>query len=74
MQNTILIIQVIISILLIVSILLQNRSEGMGVLGAGGAGGSHHTKRGFEQFLHQTSITLGIAFIGVSIISVYLGA
>ncbi len=74
MQNTILTIQVIISILLIVSILLQNRSEGMGVLGVGGSGGSHHTKRGFEQFLHQASITLSVAFLGISIISVSLGA
>ncbi len=74
MQNTILTIQVIISILLIVSILLQNRGEGLGVLGAGGMGGSHHTKRGFEQFLHQASITLGVAFLGISIISVSLGA
>lgn len=69
MQHTILIIQAIIAILLIVSILLQSRGEGLGVLGAD-IGGSHHTKRGFEQFLYQASIVLSVAFIGMSVIAV----
>ncbi len=73
MQNTILVIQIIIAVLLVVSILLQSRGEGLGVLGAD-IGGSHHTKRGFEQFLYNASIVLGIAFIGMAMISVSVGA
>jgi len=47
MQNTILVIQIIIAVLLVVSILLQSRGEGLGVLGAD-IGGSHHTNQ-FDQ-------------------------
>jgi len=63
-----LILQVVVSILLIVSILLQSRGEGMGVIG-GGMADSHHTKRGMEKFLFQASVVLSVAFLGLSILS-----
>ncbi len=72
-MQSILIIQAVIAVALIISILLQSRGEGLGVLGAD-IGGSYHTKRGFEKFLLQASIILSIAFIGVAMISVRLGA
>lgn len=73
MEHTILILQASIAVLLIVSILLQSRGEGLGVLGAD-IGGSYHTKRGFERFLLYASIFLSVAFIGVAIIAVRIGA
>lgn len=71
-MQTILIVQAVISVLLVVSILLQSRGEGLGVLGAE-IGGSYHTKRGFEKFLLQASIGLSIAFIVVAMVAVRIG-
>jgi len=69
----ILILQAVISVLLIGSILLQSRGEGLGVLGAD-LGGSYHTKRGLEKFLFQFSVMLGVAFIVISLIAVKFAA
>lgn len=72
-MHAILIIQATIAVLLIVSILMQSKGEGLGVLGAD-LGGSYHTKRGFEKFLSQSSIVLGAAFLVVAIVAVRMGA
>ncbi|MES2930661.1 MAG: preprotein translocase subunit SecG [Patescibacteria group bacterium] len=57
-------IQIILSIILIVTILLQQSSAGMGgVLGGGDTGGLYHTRRGFEKFLFATTIVVGILFV-----------
>ena len=63
------IIQLIVSVLLVVSILLQNR--GSGLSGAfGGDFGGYYTKRGLEKFLFYVSMVLGVIFIGLSIVIV----
>ncbi len=73
MGQIILIALVAIAVLLIVSILLQSRGEGLGVLGAD-IGGSYHTKRGFEQFLFYATIVLAVLFISTALIAVRIGA
>jgi len=54
--------QIVFSVILIVAILLQQSSAGIG----GAMGGSddtfHHTRRGFEKFLFYLSIVCGILF------------
>lgn len=62
--------QAIISVLLIVSILLQSRGSGLGAGIGVDFGGSYHTKRGFEKFLMRSSVVLGALFIVVSIVAV----
>lgn len=65
------IIQLIVSVLLVVSILLQNR--GSGLSGAfGGDFGGYYTKRGLEKFLFYVSMLLGIVFVGLSIVIVVI--
>jgi protein translocase SecG subunit len=66
--------QIAVSILLVVSILLQNRGSSLG--GAFGADqfGSYYTKRGFEKFLLYFSIALAAIFIILGIVNVYLGS
>jgi len=64
-------VQVVISILLIVSILLQNRGSGLGSAFGGDFGG-YYTKRGFEKFLFSFSVVLGAAFLLLSIINTRL--
>jgi len=62
-------IQVIVSILLIISILLQQSEESLG----GAFGGSDSadtvskTRRGADKFLFQASITLAVIFTAISI-------
>ena len=54
--------QIVVSILLIVLILLQERSSGLsGILG-GSEGGFYQTRRGLEKFIFWSTIVLAIAF------------
>ncbi len=56
-------IQIILSIILVVAILFQQSSAGVGgALGGGDGGGLYHTRRGFEKFLFVTTIVVGILF------------
>lgn len=65
------IIQIIVSVLLVISILLQNR--GAGLSGTfGGSMGGYYTKRGFEKFLVYFSIGLSVLFIGLAIANLVL--
>ena len=55
-------VQIIISVLLIFSILLQNRGSGLSATFGGDFGG-FYTKRGIEKFLYIASVVLGTLFI-----------
>jgi preprotein translocase subunit SecG len=71
MQNSALnLVQIIISIVLIATILVQVRGQGGGLFGS--AEGSFRTRRGIEKTLFQFTIALIVVFIGVSIVSVRL--
>lgn len=60
------VLQIVSSILLIVSILLQNRGAGLSA-SFGGDFGGYYTKRGFEKFLFYASVFLGVVFISSAI-------
>jgi len=60
------IIQVIVAVLLMVAILMQNRSAGLGGV-FGGTGGVYMTKRGLEKKLYIVTIILAIIFILLSL-------
>ncbi len=65
------VLQIIVSVLLIAGILLQRSAAGLG----GSFGGSdnidagYHTRRGFEKWLFNATIVIGIAFVVVSFLS-----
>lgn len=63
--------QVVISILLIVVILLQNRGTGLGSA-FGGSGGVYLTKRGLEKKLFIVTIILAVAFFSISFLGIIL--
>jgi protein translocase SecG subunit len=65
-MNWLKILQIIIPILLIISILLQNRGTGLGST-FGGGGGVYLTKRGLEKKLFIATIVLAILFFLVSL-------
>jgi len=71
MQLAFSITQITLSILLIISILLQQRGTVLG--GAvGGAGRVYRSKRGIERVLYLSSIVLAILFVVVALASVIL--
>lgn len=55
-------IQIVVSILLTISILMQNRGSGLSAAFGGDFSG-FYTKRGLERFLFIASIILGAIFI-----------
>ncbi len=64
-------IQIILSIILVVTVLLQQSDAGVGgVLGGGDSGGLHHTRRGFEKFLFVTTIVVGILFVASALLAI----
>jgi protein translocase SecG subunit len=66
-------IQIVISIVLVVVILFQASTAGVGgALGGSDGMQSFHTKRGFEKFLFIATIVLGILFAGLCILAFVL--
>ena len=66
------IIQIVISVLLVVTILVQVRGQGGGLFGS--SEGSFRTRRGIDKSLFQFTVFLVVAFIVVSIQSVRVTA
>lgn len=67
LQNALLYTQIVVCILVVVSVLLQNRAEGLGKM-FGGGGEVFRTKRGFEKFLYYFTISLTILLIVISLL------
>lgn len=63
--------QIIISILLIVAILLQQRGEGLSAV-FGGGGGAYRTRRGVEKSLFTATIILAILFLATALLGIVL--
>ena len=68
-------VQIILSVVLVLSIILQQSSSGLGgALGGGDGGSVHHTRRGFEKFLFYLSIVCGVLFALFALLSIVLQA
>lgn len=63
------ILQIIIAVLLIVSILLQQRGTGLSSA-FGGEGGIYRTKRGLEKYLHIFTIILAAVFLITALLNI----
>ncbi len=74
-MRPLLIAQAVVSVLLIVTILLQQRGSdtGTGLSVGGDFSGGYYTKRGLEKFLYKASIVLGAVFLLLSILNTRLG-
>jgi len=60
--KALIILQVVISLLLSFSILVQQRGAGLGSLAGGSSSGFQSERRGAEKVLHRITIFLGVAF------------
>ncbi len=65
-RNILLIALIINTVLLSLSILFQNRAEGLGTV-FGGGGEVFRTKRGMEKFLYNATIVLAITFAALAL-------
>lgn len=66
MQTFLMVLQVVISVLLSLVILAQNRGSGLSAT-FGGTGGFHASKRGAERVLSTATIVLAVLFVTNSI-------
>jgi protein translocase SecG subunit len=71
MQTTLMFTQVILSILLVLAILTQNRGTGLSAT-FGGSGGFYTSKRGAEKFLANATIVLAVLFLANSIAFLFI--
>lgn len=69
MKTSILIAQIIISILLIVFILLQQRGTALGSAFGGGGEGFYATRRGVQKKIFWAAIIFGILFILLALLN-----
>ncbi len=71
MHNLLTIAQVVISVLLIVFILLQEKGVGLGAA-FGGGGEFYRSKRGIDKFLFYGTFALTFLFIGCAIATLFV--
>ena len=64
--------QIILSVALIVAILLQSKSGGLGSMFGGDMSGQYKTRRGLEKTLFQVTIGLAAAFLLVAVVNAFL--
>ena len=64
--------QIFIAVLLVITVLLQVRGQGGGLLGSGES--TFRVRRGLDKTLFQLTIILSILFVIMSIISVKFGS
>ncbi|MBI2123791.1 MAG: preprotein translocase subunit SecG [Candidatus Wildermuthbacteria bacterium] len=67
MNSYLLYVQIAIAVLLVSSILLQQRGTALGSSFGGGEGTFFATRRGIQQKLYVATIILGILFIALSL-------
>lgn len=71
MKNFLPIFQIVISILLIATILLQQRGTALGSA-FGGEGGFYATRRGLQKKIFISSIVLGVLFVVFAFLNLLL--
>ena len=64
--------QIVVSAILIVLILLQERSSGLSGIFGGETGGFYQTRRGFEKSIFVSTIVLGIVFVMLAVAQILI--
>lgn len=73
MKTALTIVQIIVSVLFIISVLVQNRSSGFSSAIGGQAGATvQTTKRGAEKIVSQASVVLAVLFVLISLAFVFV--
>ena len=72
MQTYLPVIQIVVSILIVVLILLQERSAGLSGLMGGEGGGFYQTRRGLEQVIFIATICLIVIFVVLAVLQLVI--
>jgi preprotein translocase subunit SecG len=73
MEKILPILQIVISVLLVVVILLQQKGTGLSVTFGGFGGGEHYrSRRGIEKFLFAATIVLAVLMVAVSLANAFV--
>lgn len=64
--------QIVVAVLLVASILLQQRGTALGSAFGGGGGGAYSTRRGIQKKLYWATIVFGVIFIGLALLRLVL--
>lgn len=64
-------IQVLVAVVLVVLILLQERSAGLSGLLGGEGGGFYQTRRGLEKIVFRATIVLAVVFVALAIYQLF---
>ena len=70
MKTFLTITHIVVALLLIISILSQQRGAALGAT-FGGMGSSYHTKRGAEKVLFVATIIFAFFFVGLSVVILF---
>ena len=73
-KTILLTLQIVLSILVTISIILQVRGSGLGTMFGGGGGEFYRSKRGIEKLLFRATIILSIMFCINAIALAYMYA
>lgn len=71
MKNILYTVQIVISILLIVAILLQQKGSSLGMT-FGGDSAIYRTKRGAEKFIFRLTIVLAFLFLATAAANIFI--
>lgn len=69
METILSVVQIVLSVLLIVTILLQSKGTGLGGV-FGGEGNVYRTKRGAERVIFMGTIVIAVLFLGTVLANV----
>ncbi len=72
MERVLTIVQILISIFLVASILLQQKGSGLGSAFGGEGSNIYSTRRGAEKILFYATIVLALAFLAISLVRIRL--
>lgn len=71
MQNILLIVNILLSILIVIFILIQGRGGGLGSAWGGG-GETFHTRRGVEKVTIRVTVILIAIFFVLSVVNLFI--
>ncbi len=71
MELALSIIQIISSLILIILIMIQNKSGGLSEAFGGGGSEVYHTKKGAEKFIFIGTIVFSVLFLGTALVNLF---
>lgn len=72
MRSALIVIQLIVSVLFVLSVLVQSKGSGLSGALSGQMGAIQSTKRGAEKLIYRASLILGLLFVLLSLAFIFV--